>query len=412
MFDAKLFRWMVILTLCFAGSGEECAAAEAISRHAPKPPLAALPFQLDAGRILVEARFRTPEGAERKALAWFNMGMKAPILTKALYRELGIDRGAPLRLQIGETVLEAAPDTVVDGDGGLGAPVFAQYFGPYPVEAMLPASLFLAHRLTLDYKRRTLVLTPPEGARPAGVGAPINVNPATGLASVDAVIDGQNYAFVIDAGSGYSWMRGAVLAPWLAAHPDWRRAEGAIGAANYNMLDLDFEKRGTLARIPSLSIGALELKNAGFFGTGPILGGFVDGMVGDFFWDNWQKSASGPVVGWLGANALEGFSLTLDYPARMSYWRANGAPDPHDLDTVGVTLVRRDGRYFIGGVAQPAENVLIGDELLAIGELSAPGAARGAVIDALHGKPGEIRRLTLARDGAARQVDLPALDLH
>jgi hypothetical protein len=411
MFDAKIFRWILILLLCFAGAGERSAAGSP-ARRPPKAPVAALPFQLDAGRMLVEACFQAPDGAERKALAWFNMGMKAPVLTRALYRELGLDRGAPLRLLIGEIVLEATADSVVDGDGGVGAPAFAENFGPHRVEAMLPASLFLSRRLTLDYKRRALILEPADGARPAGVGVPLSVNPETGLAIVDAVVDGQNYAFVIDAGSGYNWMRGAVLAPWLAAHPDWRRAQGALGAANYNMLDLDFEKRGTLARIPSLSIGALELKNIAFFGTGPILGGFVDGVVGDFFWDNWQKAAPGPVVGWLGANVLEGFSLTLDYPARMSYWRANGAPDPHDLDTVGVTLARRGGRYFVGGLAWPMEGVAIGDELLAVGDLAAPGAAKGAVIAALRGKPGETHRLTLVRDGATRQLDLPVLDLH
>jgi hypothetical protein len=411
MFDARIFRWTLALMLCFAGAGER-SAADTSGRRPPKAPAATLTFQLDVGRILVEARFQTPDGAERKALAWFNMGMKAPILTKALYRELGLDRGAPLRSLVGQTVFEAAADTVVDGDGGLGSPAFAENFGPHPVEAMLPASLFLSRRLTLDYKRHALTLEPTESARPAGVAVPIGVNAETGLASIDTVIGGQNYAFVIDAGSGYSWMRGAALAAWLAAHPDWRRAQGALGAANYNMLDLDFEKRGTLARIPSLSIGALELKDIAFFGTGPILGGFVDGVVGDFFWDNWQKAAPRPVVGWLGANVLEEFTLTLDYPARMSYWRANGAPDAHDLDTVGVTLARRDGRYFVGALAWPIEGVSIGDELLAVGDLPAPGAAKGAVIAALRGKPGDARRLTLGRDGASRQLDLPVLDLH
>ncbi len=304
------------------------APSNAISKpQRPAPsPVAAMPFTLDAGRILVEATFQTPDGGIRKALAWFNMGMKAPILAKALYRELGVDRGAPLRLRAGDMTLEASAEAVVDGDGGLGAPDFAQYFGPHPVEAMLPASLFLAGRLTLDYKRGRLSITRANGEPPAGIAVPVAVNPASGLASVEVTVNGQNYPFVIDAGSGYSWMRGSILAHWLADRPDWRRAEGAIGAANYNMLDLDFEKRGTIGRVPSLSIGGLELKNIAFLGTGPILGGYIDAMVGDFFWDNWQKSAPGPVVGWLGANALKDIVLTIDYPNRMSYWRANGAP--------------------------------------------------------------------------------------
>lgn len=395
------------------------APAHAISKPSVigHSPVAVMPFKLDAGRILVEATFGTPDGGKRRALAWFNMGMQAPIVSKSLYRELGVDHGAPLRLRIGDLTLEAASDAVVDGDGGLGAPSFAQSFGHLPVEAMLPASLFLAHRLTLDYKARLLTVEGADGKPPTGFAVPIDVNEATGLASIKARIDGQDYAFVIDAGSGYSWMRGSILAHWLADHPEWRRAEGAMGAANYNMLDLDFEKRGTIARVPNLSIGALELKNVAFFGSGPILGGYIDGMVGDFFWDNWQKSAPGPVVGWLGPNVLKEFALTIDYPNHASYWRSNGVPDAHDLDSVGVTLVRRGERYFVGGLVKtsaqpPADGAAVGDELLAVDDIPVRDATKDVVLSALHGRAGQIRRLTLARDGATLQVELPALDLH
>ena len=283
--------------------------AAALAKPAPKPPSSVLHFALDAGRILVEARFKTPDGGTRNAIAWFNMGMKAPVLTKALYAELGIDRGAPLRLAIGETVLEAAAPGVRDDGDSADIIAFPQYFGPHKVEAMLPASLFLDRRLTLDYKSRTLAVEPSGEGRPQGVAVPIALNAETGLCSVAARIDGRDYAFVLDAGSGYSWMRGAVLALWLEAHPDWRRAQGAIGAANYNMLDFDFEKRGTVARLPSLQIGALELKQLGMFGSAPLLGGYIDALTGDLFWDNWQKSAPGPVVGWLGANVLARYAL-------------------------------------------------------------------------------------------------------
>ncbi len=407
------FKRILPILLLLGHSGASAAAA----KPETKPPASALPFQLDAGRILVEANFKTPDGGTRRALAWFNMGMKSPIVTKALYAELELGAGAPLRLTVGETILEAPAQSVVDTGDGADFFAFPQYFGPYKVEAMLPASLFLAHRLTLNYKTRTLAIEPAEGKRPSGVAVPISLNPETGLASVETAVDGKPYAFVIDAGSGYSWMRGAVLAPWLEAHPDWRRAQGAIGAANYNMLDYDFEKRGTIARIPSLRIGALELKDVGVLGSAPILGGYVDALTGDLFWDNWQNSASGPVAGWLGPNVLERYALTIDYPNHLSYWRALGGADAHDLDSVGMTLVRRGERYFIGGRVQapgqpPAEGVAIGDELLAVDDAPATGAARGAVLAALHGKPGEMRWLTLARDGTTREVVLPVLDMH
>jgi hypothetical protein len=405
----------ILLALFLACGG---AAAKAPRRPAPATTAIALPFRIDAGRILLEAVFRTPDGKDRKALAWFNMGMKAPILTKALYREFGIAEGAPLRLVAGDKILEAKAGEVTEGDAGFGGMDFSRNFGPLPVEAMLPARLFLDYRLTLDYGKRVLSLSSPEGPPPKGLAAPIALNPESGLASVEAIIDGRPYAFVIDAGSGYSWMRGPILSSWLDAHPDWRRAEGAMSAANYNMLDFDFEKRGTLARLPVIKIGEVELKDVGVLGTAPTpLGAFVDGVFGDIFWDNWQKSAAGPVVGWLGHNALARYELTIDYPNRISYWRAIGPSDGEDLDGVGVTLVRRGGRYFLGGLVKTdqtgaPEGLAAGDELLAVDDLPARDAPKGVVIAALRGKPGEKRRLTLFRDGAARTIEATVLDLR
>jgi len=404
----------LLLLLCLVGFS---AAAKKAPPKSEPPPRNALRFERDAGRILLAVTFATPDGGARKALAWFNMGMQAPILTKGLYAELGLGAGAPLRLAVGELTLEADGKSARNDGDSTDFFAFPQYFGPHKVEAMIPASMFLGYRLTLNYKTRTLALDAADGPAPPGVEVPFALNAETGLASVDASVDGRNYAFVIDAGAGYSWMRGAVLTPWLKAHPDWRRAEGAMGGANYNMLDFNFEKRGVLARIPSLRIGALEIGDVGVLGTAPILAGWVDMVTGDLFWDKWQKSAPGPVVGWLGANVLDRYTLTLDYPNRVSYWRQVAGPDPHDLDGVGVTLVRKDARYFVGGVAQareqpPIEGVNVGDELVSIGDMAVAGTSRGVVLAALRGKPGDKRRLTLRGGGATREVELPVLDLH
>lgn len=412
----SLFRRLLLAALAFLAPG--VAAAKPPQR--PANFATALPFRLDAGRILVEATFQTPEGSTRKALAWFNMGMKAPILTRTLYSELGVGEGRPLKLVVGDLTLEASADSVSDKGDGADIFAFPQYFGPYRVEAMLPASLFLAHRLTLDYKNRRIVVDADRGKTPSGgVAVPIELNPDTGLASVKAEVDDRSYAFVIDAGSGYSWMRGDALESWLAAHPDWRKARGAIGAANYNMLDLpldlNFEKQGTIARLPALRVGALEVRDVGVLGS--ARGGFVDSVAGDYFWDNWQKGAAEPVAGWLGPNVLQRYEITLDYPARLSYWREVATADAHDLDSIGVTLVRRGERYFISNLVDApqqarTEGVAVGDELLAVDGVAASGAARGALIVALHGKPGERRRLTLSRDGATREVELPVLDMR
>jgi hypothetical protein len=81
-----------------------------------------------------------------------------------------------------------------------------------------------------------------------------------------------------------------------------------------------------------------------------------------------------------------------------------------------VTLVRRDGRYFIGGLVRPAqggqqEGVRIGDELIAVGALNAREAGKEAILAALHGRPGESRTLHLSGAASERKVEAPVLDL-
>ncbi|QGM98699.1 hypothetical protein [Methylocystis parvus] len=380
-------------------------------------PLEGIPFIFDSGRILLDAVFMTPEGRERRALAWFNMGMSAPALTKALYRELGLDRGAPLRVSVDGRQLEARAEDVVDGDGGIGVPTFAHLFAPRRVEAMLPAHMMQDYIAQIDYGRRRFALLPPGGKRPEGDAVPILLNPESGVVAVEAQIDGATLPLVIDAGGGYSWMRGDVTRALLARHPDWLRAHGAVGAANANMIDFAFEKEGDLLRIPSLRLGETELSQLGFLGTAPVLGPIAEGVFGDLFWDNWRKAAPAPVVGWLGGNALSDFELTIDYPNRMSYWRRERASDGTELDQPPLTLVRREERFIIGGVAKTADGrsqsgVESGDELLAVDDMLARGASKDAVLSALHGAPGEWKRLTLDRGGARLEVDAEVMNFR
>ena len=52
------------------------------------------------------------------------------------------------------------------------------------------------------------------------------------------------------------------------------------------------------------------------------------------------------------------------------------------------------------------EGVLPGDRLTRIGALDTAGATWGAIYGALHGRPGELRTLTIERDG--RRLTVPA----
>jgi hypothetical protein len=372
-------------------------------------------FLLDTQRVLLDVTFEKPDGAQHKALVWFNMGMAAPVLSKRLYRELAIDRGEPLRVRLGDVAVDVASSAVIDGDGGVGVPTFAHLFAPRPVEAMLPIGVLQQFVVTLDYKRRTLTLSQPDAQKIGGIAVPAAINRATGLVTVGTSIGAGVFPLVIDAGTGYTWMRGDVVTTWLASNPEWRRAQGAVGQSNANMVDYAFEKDGVVARIPDVALDAVRLKNVGVLGTAPVLGRFADNLIGDLFWDNWRRSATGPVIGWLGGNVLKNFKLTIDYPNQTTYWQKQAEPDAHDLDQVGLTLVRQSDRYFVGGIVRKAgsggadvptvEGIGIGDELIAVGGVSVTGASKDVILSALHGKPGERRAIVIEHRGERREVD-------
>jgi len=62
--------------------------------------------------------------------------------------------------------------------------------------------------------------------------------------------------------------------------------------------------------------------------------------------------------------------------------------------------VRRDG-------VAPVAGVEVDDVLVAVDGRAAAPMTRGAVLEALHGQPGDHHRLTLDRDGRRIDVDLP-----
>jgi hypothetical protein len=106
----------------------------------------------------------------------------------------------------------------------------------------------------------------------------------------------------------------------------------------------------------------------------------------------------------------------------MTYWQQQALPDIHDLDQVGLTLVRRGGSYFVGGIVRKddlgandnptVEGVQTGDELIAIDDLFVKGAAKDVVLSALHGKPGERRTLIVERSGVQHNADGMILGLN
>jgi hypothetical protein len=182
--------------------------------------------------------------------------------------------------------------------------------------------------------------------------------------------------------------------------------KGAAGCANMWGWWPPDEQYAPVARVPEIVWGGVRLAGVGVVGVegvqrgGPLLGAWYS-----------QKSAR-PVKGFLGPNAFKGYRVEIDYAGSAVYFEKGAAlPDSNDMDIVGLALrPENDGSYTVIGIVKQGvkatvEGVVPGDRLLRIGSLEVTGATMGTVIDALRGKPGDIRTLFLDRGGAKIKVD-------
>jgi hypothetical protein len=357
----------------------------------------AVSFALGGNRIYAHMEFITPQGKPRKALVFVDLGSPAMILSKDLYAELNIGSSKTVGLRIGKM------DIDVESAGLTSEDWLPFSIGEHrKVEGLLPASILQYYQVRFDYAARTMTLARPATFKLQGMAIPFRINPKTGLIAVDATIDGQTHPMTIDNGSGYTWIRKSVAQDWFPRHPDWQRGIGAVGPSNMRMANDGIEATGTLLRIPEIKLGSLLIEQAGALAIAP------DDQGHDFM--DWYSAKNAvPVIGWLGGNVLRHFRITVDYPQRISYWEYQSALDSHDLDYVGLTLLFKDGEYFVAAIAarnaQPTVmGAKVGDKLVRIGALKTRGASREAVFAAMHGMAGEKRSLVLEREGARVKV--------
>jgi hypothetical protein len=358
----------------------------------PGPRSGSVPFVVAGGRIYAEVTLVTADGGARESYAFVDLGGAAVELSPVLFKALGVDRGRSIQMRIGGLNV-IAPAQMATAQDYLPFPVN----GGAKVDMVLPAAVLRNYQVVIDYRRRRLTLASPGTLRPEGAPTAFEIDEKTGLIAVQAKIDSRPYPMTIDAGSGYTWLSRKAAEGWLDQHPDWRRGQGAVGAANMRMAGDGVEAGGTLMRIARIDIGPVRLQGVGALAIGPNPAG----------WDiiEWySKKNAEPVIGWLGANALRPFRLTIDYPNRRLYWLREDASDPDDLDQVGLTLKRRGPTFVVAAVASrrgiPAlDGVAPGDRLVEIDGLAVTGATSGSVLAALHGRPGEFKHLVLDRNG-------------
>ena len=374
-----------------------------------------VPFIFDDNRIFAELQIVRPDGALRETFAYVDLGTPLPVVSDALYRELRLDQKMPLVLRLGEIELRADPALVQTDSAFTTGPNGKR---TVPVEAVLAGSQLKDYQVVFDYGQRTLTIAGPGTLVPRGLAVPCRVNERTGLVSVDALIDGHRYAVALDPGSAYTWFKKETSQQWVRNHRLWDRGTGAVGESNMQTRAGGAEAGATILRVPEITLAALRLSQIGALGIAPPAPPFApwpgaERVEGDFF-DWYSKKAPEPVIGWLGGNVLQGFRVMIDYPTHMTYWERERELDPHDLDQVGITLETRDNErgYFVAAVATKngkptVKGVRTGDRLVGIDGAPLEGRTRGALFSSLHGKPGDIRVLTLERNGREFTTPVP-----
>jgi hypothetical protein len=401
-----------------------------------EPRAAAVAFTLDDNRVFLPVTLIRPDGGEIHTLAFLNHGSPAPVLSNAIYRQLQIGKGEPLRMRVGGMSLEA-PSEVVQSESiantarlfigphkrlataqqkAAASAYLAQFPGgqiaalaaPLDVGMVFPAGLMQRYRVTLDYGAKILTLEPPGGPTPEGAAVPMTVNPATGYATVKMMFAGRTHAMAIDSGGSYSAVRMAEADALSSAHPDWLRSAGPVGEAQLTLGPSDVGTR--VIQAPGAKIGALELPT--FRAVGAGYRGAMGLVANGLFWDFYSGRQGQRSDGWIGGNVLKSFRVTMDYPAGMSWWLREAPLDEHDLDQVGLTLARSKAVTTVAGVVRKdgwttAPGVRRGDRIVAVDGQPLDKATRGQVLAALHGKPGERRRLTLERKGQTLEVEAP-----
>jgi hypothetical protein len=367
-------------------------------------------FLLDHNRIFVPLTFVLPGGTQRKTLAFVDSGDPELTLTTALVQQLHADKWkktSDIHILFGGRLL----NTTAVKDFGASKYLFPEMsmFPGLHVEANLPATVLEKYDVALNYGKQTLTLAAPGSLQHEGVRVPCKVNSATGMTSIQAEVAGESYAFAIDSGSAYTWIDRGVTERWAGTHPQWLRGIGAVGDANMN--GSYPELTGMIMRLPDIDLHGLNLRQIGALGVGP---GFDKAIPNFFVW--YSERTPGPVLGFLGGNALRPYRLEIDYPDRATYWKRESAPDPHDLDQVGIMIrPNRRGKYFVARVAtqngkKTVAGVEAGDQLIGVDNIAVTGKTMGTVLTALHGKPGEERWLVLKRGD--KQVDVVAHVTH
>ena len=129
-----------------------------------------------------------------------------------------------------------------------------------------------------------------------------------------------------------------------------------------------------------------------------------------------SRMMTAPIVGAVAGNVLKTMRIEIDYPDNAIYYVQTASPTRMTsivwalFSTTTIVTSGTSSRHCSKRGQPVVEGVEIGDELIGVDGVSTTGATLDAVNRALHGRPGDKKKLRLLRKG--KEIELAVAVQH
>jgi hypothetical protein len=365
-----------------------------------KDPAVTVPMKLVNNRVFIPLKVTGPNGS-RIVDFWVDSGGGTLALSGQLALELGLkpikgslvgfgDKPAQVvtspHLSIGDLDLNLSGVSV----GAHLAPPSKTVFAGIEAQGFLPAAILKNYDVVFDYLHGSFTLGKPGTIEHQGAAVPLSVQPKTGFARIELTINSRVYGFMLDTGAAFTGMSEDIFSQLEARNPAWPHAVGAVCSAN--MVGKKFDAENKLLVVPTAQLGEFTLHNIGMVSR-------PAGVYEKYI----SAEMSAPIVGALAGNVLRQFRIEFDYQQATAYLTFQKSDRTEDLNCVGLIVhVQDDGDILVSGTAQhdgvpEIPEVRAGDTLVAIDGQDVRGIPLSAILTALSGRIGEVKKLTIQR---------------
>jgi hypothetical protein len=370
--------------------------------------LTTVPVTLDHNRIIIDVYLPLPDGGQKRVRGWLDNGNTDLWISERVGKLMALqpakDSKEAETLGAKVRTMEAPKEVLIGGMkislAGLkeAKMISAESIAPgSSAEINLPSTVLRNYDVIMDYVDRELTLATPGQAKFTGKSAKVFVHPSNGLVQVPATIAVKPYQLALDLGSCFSMLASEPFQQLAKDNPKWPRNTGSVGPEIF--WGMTQEAKTQSLRIPSIDYGPVKLAEVG-----------VEELPQNFL-AFFRQRAGAETSGLIGGNALVNYRVGIDYAHSTVYFEQRGSYIAPGIDVVGLTLrPELDGRYTIIGVpdyeGKPAvPEAKPGDVLVAVDKVPAKGSTMGQIWSLLGGDPGDIRVLTLEREGRQLTVN-------